>query len=116
MGQWLLLPLDIVRQDGWEKVRERHAVYVRRLGDSESQVVVLSPICPHLGCPVNWLEKEGRFRCPCHGGQFSVDGTYLSGPPPRSMDPLPFKISEGRLLVSWVDFKIGAAQRISVEV
>jgi Rieske Fe-S protein len=116
VGKWLLLPLDVVRKDGWEEVREHHSIYVRRTGDSESQVAVLSPICPHLGCPIQWSEKEGRFQCPCHGGLFDVDGNHIGGPPPRGMDPLPFKIVDGRILVEWEDFKIGVSQRIAVQV
>ena len=115
-GKWLLLPLDVVRQDGWEEVREHHSIYVRRLGDSEAEVTVLTPICTHLGCPIQWNEKDGHFRCPCHGGVFDPDGKHVSGPPPRGMDSLPFKIVDGRLLVQWEDFKIGVSDRIPVRV
>ncbi len=116
MGKWLLLPVEIVLQDGWEKVHQRHSVWVRRLGDSPSQISVLSPLCPHLGCPVNWLASENQFKCPCHGGVFSANGAHVSGPPPRSLDPLSFEIRAGRLWVRWEDFKIGVAEQIPVRV
>lgn len=113
---WLMLPLDIVRQDGWEEVRQRHSVYVRRHGDTAADVIVLSPICPHLGCPISWDQQKSQFLCPCHGGTYTATGAYAGGPPPRSMDPLPFEIRDGHLMVQWQDFKIGVAQRIPVEV
>jgi menaquinol-cytochrome c reductase iron-sulfur subunit len=116
LGKWLLLPVDVVLQDGWEQVRERHSVYVRRTGDKPDQVSVLSPLCPHLGCPVGWVQEDGKFRCPCHGGVFKDDGAHLSGPPPRSLDPLQFEIRSGRLWVRWEDFKIGVANRVPVQV
>jgi menaquinol-cytochrome c reductase iron-sulfur subunit len=115
-GQWLLLPIDVVLQDGWEQVRQRHSVYVRRLGDDPAHVSVLSPICPHLGCPVGWVADDGKFRCPCHGGVFGADGAHVSGPPPRALDPIPFEIRDGRLWVRWEDFKIGVADRVPVQV
>jgi menaquinol-cytochrome c reductase iron-sulfur subunit len=116
VGEWRLLSLDVVRQDGWEKARQRHAVWVRRNGDSHPEVTILSPICPHLGCPVNWRPDRKEFICPCHGGTFDANGQQIAGPPPRSMDPLPYDIQDGKLWVNWEDFKIGVAQRIPVEV
>ena len=116
LGKWLLLPIEVVLQDGWEKVRQRHSVWVRRLGDTPAQVSVLSPLCPHLGCPVSWVSQDSKFRCPCHGGVFSTDGANVSGPPPRALDPLAFEIRGGRLWVRWEDFKIGVADRVRVRV
>lgn len=48
---------------------------------------VLSNSCAHLGCPVRWLITEGvgEFLCPCHGGIYDINGTYVAGPPPRGM-------------------------------
>ncbi len=86
VGQWRLLTVDDLRQDGWEKTRVRRSVWVRRQGDDS--VAVLSPICPHLGCPVNWHPEQSEFRCPCHGGTFNANGQVVAGPPPRSMDAL----------------------------
>ncbi|MFQ6015307.1 MAG: ubiquinol-cytochrome c reductase iron-sulfur subunit [Anaerolineae bacterium] len=57
--------------------------YVVRL---ESGVLALYQVCTHLGCLVPWQEITGRFECPCHGSKFEKDGTYISGPAPRSLD------------------------------
>ncbi len=48
---------------------------------------ILSNSCAHLGCPVRWviIEGEGEFLCPCHGGIYDINGTYVAGPPPRDM-------------------------------
>jgi menaquinol-cytochrome c reductase iron-sulfur subunit len=116
VGEWRLMSLEVVRQDGWDKTQERHAVWVRREGNSHPKVTVLSPICPHLGCPVNWHSDLKEFICPCHGGTFDAKGKHIAGPPPRSMDPLPYEVHDGELRVRWEDFKIGVAQRIPVAV
>ena len=42
----------------------------------------LSAICTHLGCTPNWFATEERFKCPCHGSNFLMDGTNVAGPAP----------------------------------
>jgi menaquinol-cytochrome c reductase iron-sulfur subunit len=113
-GEWRLVSLEVVQADGWKKSRVRHAIWVQKKADGN--LVVLSSICPHLGCPVNWHPDQSQFFCPCHGGVFNPDGRQISGPPPRAMDPLEFEVREGRLWVRWQDFKIGAAERVPVSV
>jgi Rieske Fe-S protein len=111
-----LQSVEVVHQDGWKKSRMRHAIWVRRQGEGDDAITVLSSICPHLGCPINWHPQQSQFFCPCHGGIFAADGRQIGGPPPRPMDPLPFEVRAGRLWVRWQDFKIGVGERIPVSV
>jgi menaquinol-cytochrome c reductase iron-sulfur subunit len=114
LGEWRLVSLEIVQADGWKKSRVRHALWVRREADGKPKV--LSSICTHLGCPINWHPDQSQFFCPCHGGVFDPNGRQISGPPPRAMDSLEYEVREGRLWVRWQDFKIGVAERVSVNV
>jgi Rieske Fe-S protein len=86
----------------------RHAWAVRQ---ASGDIVVFSPICPHLGCLYNWDAPAGRFVCPCHGSQFGTDGKVLAGPAPRPLDPLPSRTQDGVLSVRWEQFKSGIATR-----
>jgi Rieske Fe-S protein len=113
-GQWRLVVLEQVQQDGWRKTKTRHSVWVRRDGASDSDISVRTSICPHLGCPVNWNPEKDSFQCPCHGATFDATGHRVSGPPPRDLDQLQFEVRSGRLWVLWQDFKIGADQPIEV--
>lgn len=113
-GEWRLVALEVRRQDGWKQSRVNHAAWVRRSGKGNRDITVLSPICPHLGCPIDLLRAKKQFNCPCHGGLFDNNGRHIGGPPPRSMDPLAFEVRAGRLWVRWQDFKIGVAERIPV--
>jgi len=41
--------------------------------------------CTHLGCTPNWFPAESRFRCPCHGSNFSPAGDVIAGPAPKPL-------------------------------
>jgi menaquinol-cytochrome c reductase iron-sulfur subunit len=116
LGQWRLAALESIQEDGWKKTRVRHSAWIRRQGEGTEGFTVLSTICPHLGCPVNWHPDQSKFICPCHGGVFSEAGRQVSGPPPRNMDSLDFEVQNGRLWIRWQDFKIGIAERIPVNL
>ncbi|MDP9172875.1 MAG: ubiquinol-cytochrome c reductase iron-sulfur subunit [Planctomycetota bacterium] len=116
IGTCTLLPIEIVRQDGWVKTRQTRSIWVLVKGTAPVDVQVLSPICTHLGCPVGWWPGSSQFKCPCHGGTFSEDGTVVSGPPPRGMDKLEHEIRDGHLWVRWQDFRISVNERIAVQM
>lgn len=81
---------------------------------SSSEVIVFSPICPHLGCHYNWYPETKEFACPCHGSIFSITGGVIGGPAPRSLDTLPTKLEKGELLVELERFKVGISEKVPV--
>lgn len=46
----------------------------------DGRYVALSPVCPHMGCHVNWNQSEQSWDCPCHGSRFDTEGRILEGP------------------------------------
>ena len=42
----------------------------------------LIAICTHLGCIPIWNGNEIRFKCPCHGSVFLLNGDNVAGPAP----------------------------------
>ncbi len=76
--------------------------------------VVFSPICPHLGCYYAWNDAQNRFMCPCHGSQYTFDGTHIAGPAPRGLDPLPLRSRNGAAEVTWIVYQSNTPQRIVV--
>ena len=76
--------------------------------------VVFSPICPHLGCYYNWSDAQNRFMCPCHGSQYTFDGTHIAGPAPRGLDPLPLREQSGTAEVTWIVYQSNTPARIVV--
>ncbi len=95
--------ITIEQVDGWRKKVSENAVYVTR--SSSGQLQVLSAVCPHLGCSVQWRDSEHEFRCPCHAASFALDGSRLGGPAPRGMDSLESQIQNGRLMVRYQYFR-----------
>ena len=62
---------------------------------------VVSAVCTHLGCTVQWVSERNRWECPCHGSIFNQEGIVIKGP---ARNPLPwYAVSltpEGRLFIN----------------
>ncbi len=95
--------IQIEQVDGWRKAVSEKAVYVTK--DKQGQLLVLTSICPHLGCTVPWNKEKNQFACPCHGATFAADGTRVSGPSLRGMDALETSTQDGQLLVRFQYFR-----------
>lgn len=54
----------------------KYAVYKT----NEGTPIILSPICPHMGCTVDWNMAEKSWDCPCHGSRFDTHGNVIEGP------------------------------------
>ena len=71
----------------------------------EGKIIALSTTCTHLGCTPNYLEREGKFKCPCHGSGFfgppmGNPGINFEGPAPRPLERWAISIGDdGQLVV-----------------
>lgn len=83
---------------GWAVTPQEHNVFVLPAKNNQ----VLSAVCPHEGCEVMWEQNQNRFSCPCHESYFAADGSRISGPSPRGLDPLPMRVQDGKLQVQYV--------------
>lgn len=63
--------------------KSKYGIWIVRL---EDRIVALSTICTHLGCTPNWLAGEQKFKCPCHGSAFRINGVNYEGPAPRPLE------------------------------
>jgi cytochrome b6-f complex iron-sulfur subunit len=50
------------------------------------RIVAVRAVCTHLGCTPIWLDAEQKFKCPCHGSGFDLEGVNLEGPAPRPLE------------------------------
>jgi Rieske Fe-S protein len=84
VGKPALVTFNRSKVNGWEKTVTSYGVFV--IKKSDSNFLVLSNKCTHLGCSVGWKADRQEFVCPCHDAQFALDGTVRGGPPPRPLD------------------------------
>ncbi|HXG11556.1 MAG TPA: ubiquinol-cytochrome c reductase iron-sulfur subunit [Gemmataceae bacterium] len=70
-----------------ERYKDQNA-WIVKLRDESGRVIMyaLSTTCTHLGCTPNWLEREQKFKCPCHGSGFRITGINFEGPAPRPLE------------------------------
>lgn len=61
--------------------------------------IALYQRCVHLGCTVPFRDDCVSFKCPCHGSHYHVDGEYLDGPAPRSLDRFALSFDGENVLV-----------------
>lgn len=55
---------------------EKLAVYK----DADWKLHIVSAVCTHMKCIVNWNQSEKTWDCPCHGSRFDIDGKVIEGP------------------------------------
>jgi len=89
--------------NGWEKTATSYGAFVLRKSEAQEDILVLSNVCTHLSCRVNWDETKEEYVCPCHIAQFTIEGEVAGGPPPRPLDEYEFKIEEGNLFIHLVE-------------
>ena len=69
---------SVARGDGKVLTIKGKPTAVHRTESGE--VMMLSPVCTHMGCHVRWNKAEQTWDCPCHGSRFTPDGLVLGGP------------------------------------
>ncbi len=63
-------------------IDREHRVWIIR---TEQGIYAMWARCTHLGCTPNWFSAESRFRCPCHGSNFTQGGDVIAGPAPKPL-------------------------------
>ena len=87
---------DFAEQGVYEQYKGSQGVWLVHMPGG--QLVAISTICTHLGCIPNWLAADQKFKCPCHGSGFYMNGVNFEGPAPRPLER--HKISlEGEFVV-----------------
>ena len=64
-----------------------------------SGFIALSRVCTHLGCLVGYDKFNHKLVCPCHAGEFDLEGNVLSGPATKPLQRFPLKITADRITV-----------------
>jgi cytochrome b6-f complex iron-sulfur subunit len=71
-------------------------VVINRRG---SGFIALSRVCTHLGCLVGYDKFNNKLVCPCHAGEFDLEGRVLSGPATKPLLRYPLKIAADQITI-----------------
>ncbi|HXF04450.1 MAG TPA: Rieske 2Fe-2S domain-containing protein [Blastocatellia bacterium] len=79
------------------RFQDKYRIWVVRTAD---RLFVIYARCTHLGCTPNWSQGENKFKCPCHGSGYDMEGINFEGPAPRPMDRAKVELdAEGQIVV-----------------
>jgi cytochrome b6-f complex iron-sulfur subunit len=67
---------------------------------SSTAYIALSKVCTHQSCTVAYNSTADRIDCPCHGSQYSINGTVLQGPAPNPLKTYTVKVDGTTLKIS----------------
>ncbi|MFZ5832034.1 MAG: ubiquinol-cytochrome c reductase iron-sulfur subunit [Planctomycetota bacterium] len=89
-------PEDFAPGEVDTRFRDQHGVWIVRFRyRGQDRIVAYRAECTHLGCITQWNPAEGKFRCPCHGSAFGIDGLNLEGPAPRPLERCAIRLTAG---------------------
>jgi Rieske Fe-S protein len=70
--------MDLKANEG--KVIDQNGEKIAIYKDGSGKITTLSAVCTHMGCTVDWNNKEKTWDCPCHGSRYDKEGKVFNGP------------------------------------
>lgn len=76
--------------------RQTPTIIINRPGKG---YIALSRVCTHLGCLIDYDKKKRKLICPCHAGEFNLEGRVISGPPPKPLLSFPLRVEGEEIII-----------------
>jgi Rieske Fe-S protein len=73
-------------------------VLLVRSGDAEWKA--FSAVCTHLNCTVQYQEQTRQIWCACHNGLYDLNGSVVSGPPPKPLEEYAVRLRGEEVVIS----------------
>ncbi|MBL7994294.1 Rieske (2Fe-2S) protein [bacterium] len=67
---------------------------------ADGDLKAFSGTCTHLDCTVQYRKDFGSIWCACHNGKYDLNGSNISGPPPKPLDEYKVIIKEDEIFIS----------------
>ena len=78
----------------------RYGRYPALVINTSEGIRAYSAVCTHFACICKFDPEINQIVCPCHDGFFDpLDGSVISGPPPRPLDAIPSFVEDGTLFI-----------------
>ena len=65
----------------------------------EGELKAFSATCTHLDCTVQFNKDENLIWCACHNGKYDLNGTNISGPPPKPLTPFKIVVQKDEIFI-----------------
>ena len=65
----------------------------------EGELKAFSATCTHLDCTVQFSKDENLIWCACHNGKYDLNGTNISGPPPKPLTHFSIVVQKDEIFV-----------------
>ena len=91
--KWRGKPIFILKKTAEMVAKQSEEQTVRDVIIDGSHYMVAVGLCTHLGCIPAYADKDEKFLCACHGGEFDTAGLDIKAPPPSPLVIPPFNVS-----------------------
>lgn len=69
---------------------------IELISDNKEDIIIkednvvkkVSKVCSHMGCILSLNKDTKKLLCPCHGSEFSLNGSVLEGPARTNLDTM----------------------------
>jgi Rieske Fe-S protein len=65
----------------------------------EGELKAFEATCTHLDCTVQYNKDENVIWCACHNGKYDLNGTNISGPPPKPLTAFKIVVQKDEVIV-----------------
>jgi Rieske Fe-S protein len=65
----------------------------------EGELKAFGATCTHLDCTVQFNKDENIIWCACHNGKYDLNGTNVSGPPPKPLTSFRIVVQKDEIFV-----------------
>ena len=69
------------------------------LRTASGELRALTATCTHLACTVQYRPERADIWCACHNGVYDLNGSNVSGPPPRPLTKLDVNVRGDRIVI-----------------
>ncbi|MGE5276330.1 MAG: ubiquinol-cytochrome c reductase iron-sulfur subunit [Acidobacteriota bacterium] len=66
---------------------------------ASGELRALTATCTHLACTVQYRPDRTDIWCACHNGVYDLNGSNVSGPPPRPLTKLDVNVRGDRIVI-----------------
>ena len=96
--KWRGKPIFMLKKTADMVAKQNEEQTARDVIIDGSHYMIAIGLCTHLGCIPAYENKQDKFLCACHGGEFDASGLDIKAPPPSPLVIPPFNV-KGKIVL-----------------